>query len=361
MKTDRLTDVYSYDIIGSPPSEVLDDITQIASLLYEMPISLVTILDDKKQWFLSNVGLNAESTREEYAFCKHAFDNPNEVLVVKNPRLDKRFTNNPFVVGEPNIEFYAGAPLKTKAGNVMGTLCVIDTKPREFSENQKKALQILAKKAMIYIENYKTIYSQQKKILDNQQNLQKITNELPIGIYQLKTSNNKKAKITFVSQEIYSLYPEININELKERPFSYFKLLNPEDRNTLISNWKTANKTKGIWEGEFRTLDGTWHYTKAVPEEGENDSVIWYGYVKDISERMEYQKTLEQILFDISHVLRKPIANLVGLVKILDEEKLDQSQLKEFQMHIGSVSKELERFTEKLNRVYFQKHQELTG
>ena len=355
----RIEDVNSYNLIGSPPSEVLNDITKLASLLYDVPISLVTFLDDHKQWFLSNIGLNIENTDREVAFCEHALQNPNEVLVVIDPEKDERFKNNPLVTHSPHVRFYAGAPLKTPHGNVLGTLCILDTKARTFSKNQEKALKILAKKAMVFIENYKTIYSQRQKIFNHKLNLQKITNEVPIGIYQLKISSSGSLNVLFLSKEVYSLYPNLDIHNITERPWSYLRVLNAVDSHELKHKWMLANKLKKELEVEFRTLDGKWHYTKAVPEHTQNDEIIWYGFIKDISERMEYQETLEQILFDISHVLRKPISNLVGLVNILNEEQLDREQLREFKSDISSVSDELERFTEKLNRVYHAKHQEL--
>lgn len=359
MKNNRVDDVKSYNIIDSGPSEILDDITKIASLLFDMPIFLITILDEKKQWFLSSVGLDIKSTDIAHSFCQYALDNPNEVLIVNNSHKDERFRDNPFVINKPNVKFFAGAPLKTSNGNVLGTLCVIDTNPREFTENQKESLQILAKKVMVYINNYKTIRTQNNKIALNSLNLQKITNEVPVGIYQLIISEDGNVNVSFLSKEIYSLYPNMDIDQLKERPWGFFRYVKTCDMATLQSTWINANQKKCNWEGEFRTIDNKWHYTKAVPEVLDNGTIIWYGYIKDISQRMEYQNTLEEILFDISHVLRKPVANLKGLTQILQEEILDKNQLIEISNHINIVSEELELFTERLNEVYQKKHSDL--
>ena len=116
--TDRIKDVNSFQILDTPAETLLDEITELASIIFKTPISLITILDTKRQWFKSNKGISVCETKIEDSFCQHSLDKPNEVLVVKDALKDERFTNNNLVINEPKIRFYAGAPLVTKDNNV---------------------------------------------------------------------------------------------------------------------------------------------------------------------------------------------------------------------------------------------------
>lgn len=115
----------------------------MAARLLGCPIALVSLVDEKRQWFKSRVGLNVEETPREHAFCAHAILG-SDVLVVPDATLDERFADNPLVTGEPAIRFYAGAPLWVGEGSSVGTLCVIDRKPRELDENDRQCLADLA-------------------------------------------------------------------------------------------------------------------------------------------------------------------------------------------------------------------------
>lgn len=154
----RLKELNSYQILDSSPDNELDELTEIASLVCEVPISLITMIDENRQWFKSNKGLNVNETLRKDSFCQHTLHKPKEVLIITDSLKDERFKNNPLVEGAPNIRFYAGAPLETPNGNVLGTLCVIDSKPKNISEKQQRVLQILAKKAMDYLNTRKLIW-----------------------------------------------------------------------------------------------------------------------------------------------------------------------------------------------------------
>ena len=147
----RLRAVDRYDILDTSPEEGFDRITRIASRLLGAPIALVTVIDERRQWFKSRVGLEASETPRSIAFCDHAI-RTSEVMVVPDAAADDRFRANPMVTGDPNIRFYAGAPLRTRDGHNLGTLCVIDRTPREFSVDQKRLLQDLANLVMDQME-----------------------------------------------------------------------------------------------------------------------------------------------------------------------------------------------------------------
>lgn len=142
-ESDRLCALRELQVLDSPPEERFDRITRIASQLFDVPIAVVSLVDEERQWFKSRVGLDAVETPRGISFCGHAIlqDQP---LIVENALKDTRFHDNPLVVGAPHIRFYAGYPLRTADGFKLGTLCLIDRRPRVFTERELAQLRDLA-------------------------------------------------------------------------------------------------------------------------------------------------------------------------------------------------------------------------
>jgi len=139
----RLQSLYETRLLDSPAEERFDRITRLAKQMFGVPIALVSLVDSDRQWFKSKQGLDACQTSREISFCGHAILSP-EIFLVPDASQDSRFFDNPLVTAEPKIRFYAGVPLYTMAGYCIGTLCIIDMKPREFSLAQQTALKDLA-------------------------------------------------------------------------------------------------------------------------------------------------------------------------------------------------------------------------
>lgn len=158
----RLNALLETGLLDTPSEDRFDRLTRLASNALGTQIALVSLIDEDRQWFKSKQGLDVSETPVDQAFCKHAITSA-DVMVVPNAHEDPRFTNNPLVTGEPNIGFYAGAPLITKEGYALGTLCVIDSKPRpDFSEEDKQILSDIAASVMTEIES-----SAQTQIIDD--------------------------------------------------------------------------------------------------------------------------------------------------------------------------------------------------
>jgi len=116
-------------ILDTPPEQRFDRVVQFAADEFDMPIVLVSLVDASRQWFKARVGLDVCETDRESSFCGHAVLQP-QLFVIEDALLDDRFHDNPLVAGDPNIRFYAGAPLQLPGGAIVGTLCMIDSKPR---------------------------------------------------------------------------------------------------------------------------------------------------------------------------------------------------------------------------------------
>ncbi len=141
-ESQRLERLRNYGVLDTPAEEAFDRVARLAAAILDVPIALISLIDDGRQWFKAKVGLDAPETPRDFAFCAHAILG-NDVFVVADAALDPRFKTNPLVVGDPKIRFYAGAPLTTHDGLNLGTVCAIDRKPRTLTEEQKVLLRDL--------------------------------------------------------------------------------------------------------------------------------------------------------------------------------------------------------------------------
>jgi GAF domain-containing protein len=147
----RLKVLWQYDVLDTVPEEIFDDLTELAARICEAPIALITLVDEKRQWFKSKIGVTVSETSRDLSFCAYAITQ-SDLFIVPDATQDERFANNPLVTSEPKIRFYAGAPLITPDGHALGTLCVIDKVPRELRPDQKRALSILARHVVSQLE-----------------------------------------------------------------------------------------------------------------------------------------------------------------------------------------------------------------
>ncbi|ENP8322736.1 sensor domain-containing diguanylate cyclase [Vibrio vulnificus] len=142
----RIADLHSLNILDTAAEERFDRVTRIARRLFDVPIALVSLVDEDRQWFKSCFGLDVSETPRDISFCGHAILGA-DTLIVEDASQDARFADNPLVTGEPHIRFYAGVPLMFEHSSCLGTLCIIDTKPRTLNEDERLDLIDLAKMA----------------------------------------------------------------------------------------------------------------------------------------------------------------------------------------------------------------------
>ena len=149
----RLAALGAYEVLDTPPEAEFDDIVQLAAHICAAPVSLVSLVTDERQWFKARLGFEPCETDLTSSVCAHALVEP-DVFVVPDLTADPRTADNPLVTGEPHIRFYAGAPLRTPAGHVIGSLCVVDVEPRPegLDERQLAALRALARQVIAQLE-----------------------------------------------------------------------------------------------------------------------------------------------------------------------------------------------------------------
>ncbi len=170
----RLKALYEYDLLDSLSEKEYDFITTMASQICNTPVSLITLIDKNRQWMKSKFGFDISETPREWSFCNYTILDAGKVNVVPDMRLDDRYCNNPLVAGEPHAVFYAGAPLVTPGGFVLGSICVLDAKAKSLTAEQEDALKALATQTITTME----LRKKNKHLKIAQQNLQKTNKQL---------------------------------------------------------------------------------------------------------------------------------------------------------------------------------------
>ncbi|WP_354303821.1 PAS domain S-box protein [Pedobacter sp. UYP1] len=294
-ETERLRTLKNYEILNSLSEEQYDRITALAASICEVPISLITLIDEDRQWFKSKVGLDIGETARSLAFCQYTIMDDG-IFEVTNARADERFRNNELVTGDPHIMFYAGYPLIDPQGYKLGTLCVIDRKPNQLSENQKEALRLLSLEVMQLI-----VERRLKEELKNFEKLFLLSNDLVCvagtdGYF--KKVNPAFKKLLGWSQEAML---EKNI----------FDMVHPDDsQSTAVEMERLKSGTSIInFEHRLRCSNGEFKFFQWVitPEKG-TDNV--FGIGRDITK----EKANEEKLAEKEASLRAVFENSQGFL-----------------------------------------------
>jgi PAS domain S-box-containing protein len=287
---ERLKVLQEYAILDTISEKEYEAITQLASYICGVPIALVSLIDKGRQWFKASVGLDASETSREDSFCQYTIMN-NHVFEVENATEHELFHDNPLVLGNPNIRFYAGAPLLNKNGFVMGSLCVIDTKPNKLNEEQKKALQLLANQVVALLDARK----KNLEYLDSQKELQNF-----IDLSQDLVCIANLDGLFYKVNPAFTAVLGYEKHEIEGMPFIDF--VHPEDvQKTNMEVEKLADLKQTIsFENRCRTKDGSyinlsWN-TSPDPETGN-----LYGIARNIQK----EKLAEQHLKEVNYLLEE--------------------------------------------------------
>jgi PAS domain S-box-containing protein len=176
-ESERLESLRSYRLLDSRPEQDFDDLTELAANICGAPISLVSLVDESRQWFKSKVGFAPSETSRNISFCGHAILE-DQVMVVPDAKRDPRFASNPMVLEEPRVQFYAGAPLVNPQGHALGALCVMDRVPRELTRRQLEALKILSRQVVSQMELRKRAW----ELAASEERLRVVTQNARVGL-----------------------------------------------------------------------------------------------------------------------------------------------------------------------------------
>lgn len=293
----RIKNLQSLNILNTQPEEEYDDITALAAFICKTPISLITLLDEKEQFFKSRYGVELASTPIEASFCAFALENPNEPMIVTNLREDERFKELPMVKGEPNLAFYAGIPLLMDDGVAIGALCVLDTKPRQLDEEQITALKKLQKQVVKLFNLRKK--EQEKQSIINELKVEKELKDSLIenieGIFWEADANT--FEFSFLSSQVTKILG-YTIEEWFSTSTFWQDHIHPEDRSYAVNlcHDKTQRLEDHVFEYRIKTKSGEyiWVVDKVKVFEKDGKPHKLSGLILDINKEKELEFRLQE-------------------------------------------------------------------
>ena len=298
----RLATLGRYGVLDTPPEQAFDDLTRLAAQVLGTPIALVSLIDRDRQWFKSRVGVEVCSTPRDQAFCAHAIHG-DDVMVVEDARLDARFASNPLVTGELGIRFYAGAPLIAEDGSALGTLCIIDRQPRRLDAAQRDTLALLSRQVMAQLTLLRQslhLESLLSELQGRTQLLSQLSNRVPGVIYQYQRFPDGSSCFPYASERMWDMF-EVHPEDTLRDAAGVIARVHPQDLEGVLSSIETSYSGLLPWRHEFRVVlpqQGTkWRFGDAVPERLADGSVLWHGFITDITERRLHQERTHRLAY----------------------------------------------------------------
>ncbi len=277
---ERLRALKEYHILDTLPEEEFDRLTKLASIVCGTPISLITLLDEERQWFKSNLGMDVPQGPRRDAFCQYAIME-DSLLEIKDTLEDERFRNNPLVTGPPEMRYYAGYPLIDPDGHALGALCVIDRKPNELDSSQQKILTLLAKEAVSQI-----VARKEKILLKNYEKL--FLDSIDMISVAGSDGYFRKTNPAF--------YRTLGWSDQQIQSSPFYSFIHPDDIEPtrevvegLARGIKALNFTN-----RFRTVDGTYKYIQWIATPDVENSNL-YAIGRDITQYTQIQNELAKV------------------------------------------------------------------
>lgn len=306
----RLQALRQLSILDSVREQSYDDIAQLAASICHAPIAVVSLVDKSRQWFKSCIGLDATETDRDVAFCAHAILNPHELLEVEDATKDSRFFDNPLVMGDPGIRFYAGAPLLTASGFALGTLCVIDFKPGKLTEEQKKSLALLSNQIVKLLE----LRESHQKISDQSQKLSTFYLMSPVAITLNRFDDGVFLE---ANPELYRMlgYTPEEFSGLSYWDITPRKYQDEEQQQLLLLK---QNQRYGPYEKHYINKQGDWIpvlLNGVLIKSLTGELQIW-SVIQDISERKRVEQLKNEFVSSVSHELRTPLTSISAALRM---------------------------------------------
>jgi diguanylate cyclase (GGDEF)-like protein/PAS domain S-box-containing protein len=285
---ERLRALQRLDVLDSAPEREFDALVATAALVCGVPISLISLIDDNRQWFKANVGLpGVTETPRDVAFCAHAILD-HGVFEVPDALADPRFADNPLVATAPDIRFYAGATLRLSDGAHVGTLCVIDRVPRRLSEKQREALRLLSIAAVQALESRRMA----RAFAASETRFRTLSEASPLGVF----ATDAAGACTYTNARWQAIY---GLSEAEALGEGWSQTLHPDDKAAVFAQWLHAAALNQAFDMEFRIRhhDGTVRHVRSVARallDRDGQVTGYVGSVEDITERLQARRALEE-------------------------------------------------------------------
>lgn len=337
-EAERVARLRELGILDTLPDAAFDAITELAAHICDAPVALISLIDADRQWFKSRLGLQATETARDFAFCAHAILAPDTVMEVTDALLDERFRDNPLVLGEPRIRYYAGAPIVTTDGFALGTVCVIDHQARQLGPAQLDALRQLARVVNRLFEHTRTVQAGFSNQARHWQHQQAVLQAMGAAGLDLKAFIDRDYRYRYVNGSYLSYW---GVDEDRLLGMTVPELLTPEVFGATLKQHLDAALSGQ--EVRFRTVIeftqlGARHvdvtYIPALRDEhGRPTGVV--ARIQDIHDFEDRQRQLEatvkllefrtlqqqQYIHVLSHDLKEPLNTIGNFLALLDEDE----------------------------------------
>ena len=332
----RLAALHSYNILDTLPEKEFDDIVRLAAAICEVPVALISLVDQDRQWFKASVGTEITQTPLNLSFCAHALGQP-ELFIIPDLTQDVRFSHNPLVVGGSCVRFYAGAPLLTPEGEALGTLCVLDGHPRTLSGEQQEALRILSRQVMAQLELRRRIAAQERLIKERENAQERLrlleaavekANDV-ILISQAEPFEQPGPAIVYVNPAFTKMTGYTAEEVIGKTP----RILQGPETDSAI-NTQIREKLKKWQPVQVEVLnyrkDGTkfWSELNIVPIADENGWYThWVSIQRDVTARHEQEQKREQVNLELERRVQERTSALAAANLSLEAEIAERKVL----------------------------------
>lgn len=375
----RLIRLRSYGVLDTPTEPAFDDIVRIGQAACDAPIVMITFADDRRVWVKSRMGTEISEVARDVAFCSYTLDNNSEIFEVQDATLDERFADNPLVIGDSQIRYYAGAPLITPDGLILGTICVFDHIPRQLEESRRAVLYALARQVIAQLELRRSALLEREmreelrrnnvEVRESDDRYRSLVSALDVGVVMqergggILTANASAERILGLTldqmQGLSSLDPRWRSVREDGTPF-------PGEEHPAMLALASGKPCRNVVMG-VRKPDAalTWILIHSQPlfHDEEDQAYAVVTSFHDITSAREYESGLKQdrdsadqasrakseFLATMSHEIRTPLNAIVGVAALLKESELEEEQRRLVQLLHRSGDHLLELITDVLD------------